>query len=141
MNFADNRKEIKALLTKKYAMLGESVVFTTEPKPFDLSDNDQRLFYAAEVNDIKTAEIMFLLGWHVNRLDIDGRTPVHVAAAEGHFEMVRFFAAKGADLSYFDYRGRCSMDEAEENGFIDLHIFIDSIISDSLIKQNCDIFG
>lgn len=33
------------------------------------------------------------------------------------------------------------MDEAEENGFIDLHIFIDSIISDTIIKQNCHLFG
>lgn len=82
-----------------------------------------------------------MLGWHVNRLDIDGRTPVHVAAAEGHDDMVKFLASKGADLSYFDYRGRCSMDEAEENGFIPLHIWIDSVISDNLIKQNCDKFG
>lgn len=134
LGFAEGKKEITALLLKYNAKQGEPVIFYSKPQPFDLNDNDERLFYAAKYNDLKTAEILYILGWHFNRLDIDGRTPAHVAAAHGNDDMVKFFAAKGADLSYFDYRGRCSMDEAEENGFIDLHIWIDSVISDNLIK-------
>ena len=33
------------------------------------------------------------------------------------------------------------MDDAEENGFIDLHIWIDSIISDNFVKEACDTCG
>jgi hypothetical protein len=55
--------------------------------------------------------------------------------------MVKYFIAKGLIPSLFDYRGRCAMDDAEENGFIDLHIWIDSIISDNFVKEACDTFG
>jgi hypothetical protein len=55
--------------------------------------------------------------------------------------MVTFFISKGADLAIFDFRGRAPMDEAEENGFIPIHVFIDSITSDSIAKQNCRSFS
>lgn len=50
-----------------------------------------------------SSERYFLSGVDVNAVDYDGRSALHVAAAEGHTEVVRFLLENaGADASLRD---------------------------------------
>ncbi len=52
------------------------------------------------------------LGLDVNVVDQDGNTVVHNAAARGDTEMVRYLAAKGADVKKFNRAGQTTIDVA-----------------------------
>jgi hypothetical protein len=46
--------------------------------------------------------------------DLWGRTPLHIAAEEGHKEIAELLIAEGADVNAKDDRGETSLDWAEE---------------------------
>ena len=49
---------------------------------------------------------------HINFRDYDRRTALHVAASEGHLEMVTFLLDKGAQLNRSDRWGGSPLDDA-----------------------------
>ncbi|PAA71405.1 hypothetical protein BOX15_Mlig024175g1 [Macrostomum lignano] len=48
------------------------------------------ILFSASNNDITALRRVFLQGVNMNQADYDGRTALHVAAAEGHLEVVTF---------------------------------------------------
>lgn len=73
---------------------------------------------AARRNDLN--EITRLLASDqglVNAADYDGRTPLHVAAAEGRSEVIDFLLQKGADASLKDRFGCTALHDATRNGY------------------------
>lgn len=43
-----------------------------------------------------------LPSWNNKLIDYNGRNPLHVAAAEGHMEAVKFLVASGFDMTIAD---------------------------------------
>jgi len=50
------------------------------------------LLFAASNGDISAVKRHWLGGQDMNGADYDNRTALHLAAAEGHFDIVRFLA-------------------------------------------------
>ncbi|KAJ7205281.1 hypothetical protein GGX14DRAFT_458895, partial [Mycena pura] len=55
-------------------------------------------------------------------VDVDGRTPLHLAAAEGRLEAVKYMLAfSGVPADMRDKEGRTAADLALENNFFDIY--------------------
>jgi len=75
------------------------------------------LLFAAQKADLLTLRHMFLQGEDLNECDYDGRTALHLAAAEGHIECVKFLinVAK-VNCHVVDRWGHTPIDEARKFG-------------------------
>ena len=60
---------------------------------------DTRLHQAAEVGDLAAAKSLLSEGCAINALDICGRTPLHLAAANNQLAMVKYLVSVGADVN------------------------------------------
>ena len=65
-----------------------------------------RLLSAASVGDSLEVKHLHALGTDVNSSDYDMRTAAHVAAAEGHLNVIQFLIWFGADLTARDRWGK-----------------------------------
>jgi cytohesin len=83
---------------------------------------DRALLDAAEKGNIEAVKQHLDAGADVNAQDNDIRwTPLHVAAAFGHKEIVELLIAKDADVNAKDVAGRTPLDLAKRYpGIIDL---------------------
>ena len=72
------------------------------------------LITAASNGDAKTVQTLLELGnnTHINQGDYDHRTALHLAAAEGHSEIVRLLCDAGANVNAKDRWGNYPIDEA-----------------------------
>jgi len=48
----------------------------------------------------------------LNSYDYDGRTALHLAASEGHLEIVKYLMSHGANANIVDARGNKPLDDA-----------------------------
>jgi len=48
----------------------------------------------------------------LNSYDYDGRTALHLAASEGHIDVVQYLIAHGANINLTDARGNKPLDDA-----------------------------
>jgi len=110
LNDAHNT-EIANLLKSKGARAGKKQAYNPI-KVQNLTDDDNRLFYAAFKNDVKNMTILKNQGWRVNAYDYDGRTALGIASSEGNLEAVQFLVENGADHKHRDARGNCALDDA-----------------------------
>ncbi|KAL6214786.1 hypothetical protein ACLB2K_014218 [Fragaria x ananassa] len=60
----------------------------------------------------------------VNWVDSDGRTPIHVAAANGHVEMLKFLVSAGGDGEVWDRKGWTPLHCAAEKGHLESTKFL-----------------
>ena len=51
----------------------------------------------------------------VNKADYDGRTPLHLAACEGHLEAIRYLLSQGAIVHLRDRFGNTALVDAIKN--------------------------
>ncbi|KAM3608800.1 uncharacterized protein V6R79_004997 [Siganus canaliculatus] len=71
---------------------------------------------AAFRGDVQALRRYFLSGVDVNAVDYDGRSALHVAAAEGHAEVIRFLLENaGADAGLKDRWGSSALQEARRH--------------------------
>jgi len=49
-----------------------------------------RLLYACKENNLLLAQSLNVIGWRVNAYDYDGRSPLNIAASEGHLTLVQY---------------------------------------------------
>ena len=72
--------------------------------------------------DPRIAEVRALMasGVEPGTADYDGRTPLHLAAAEGQAEVVRYLLAAGADPRPVDRWGGTPLSDAESNGHTEI---------------------
>lgn len=74
------------------------------------------LAVAAQSGNIAEAEWLLHTGEFVNQTTIDNQTPLHLAAAEGQDEMVRWLLAHEADPAAKDANGKTPADCAASHG-------------------------
>lgn len=67
---------------------------------------------AAFENDVLAARNVIARGGKLNVADYDRRTPMHLAASEGHLDMTRFLIAKGVNLNSTDRFGNTPLMDA-----------------------------
>jgi glutaminase len=84
------------------------------------------LIWAASKGDLSAIQRKCQLGADIGAADYDRRTPLHLAAAEGQVEIVRFFAERhaagdrGVDISPRDRWGGTPLDDAYFHGHPDI---------------------
>mgnify|MGYP006067507283 CR=1 FL=1 len=72
--------------------------------------------YAASQGDLNELKSLQAKGVHLNDTDYDGRTPLHLAAAEGHQHIVAYFIQEGLTLNPQDRWGGTPLDDAKQAG-------------------------
>ncbi|QLE79581.1 glutaminase A [Francisella sp. Scap27] len=78
------------------------------------------LIWAASTGDLTEVRRSVALGADINKGDYDNRTALHLAAAEGHDDVVRYLLNKGADVSTKDRWGMKAIDDAKTNSHDDI---------------------
>lgn len=71
--------------------------------------------FACMENDLHTVRRMTLAGVDVNIMDYDKRTGIHIAASEGHFELVKFLLEHGANPLIQDRWSNNAINDAERH--------------------------
>lgn len=85
-----------------------------------------RLCNAAHKGDVKEIEALIRQGADINGFDYDYRVPLHLAAAGGHLEAVRFLIEKGASRDMEDRWGSDPYQEAIRYGHLEVAALLDS---------------
>eukprot|EP00002_Diphylleia_rotans_P027521 TRINITY_DN551_c0_g2_i2.p1 TRINITY_DN551_c0_g2~~TRINITY_DN551_c0_g2_i2.p1 ORF type:complete len:705 (-),score=121.62 TRINITY_DN551_c0_g2_i2:117-2231(-) len=73
---------------------------------------EQALINAAGTGDVEEATRLIRAGVSVNCADYDGRTPLHLAASEGHLPMIDLLLLNGADINKTDRFGGTPLTDA-----------------------------
>ncbi|RYP29982.1 hypothetical protein DL767_006465 [Monosporascus sp. MG133] len=69
-----------------------------------------------------------------NIMDADGKTPLHHAAANGHFDAADALLRAGADPKLFDYNNKTPIDYARENAHLQVAKLIQNFTADKRIS-------
>lgn len=73
------------------------------------------LVWAASTGDVSEVKRTIALGVDINKGDYDKRTALHLAAAEGHEDIVKYLVRKGADINATDRWNMKPIDDAKAN--------------------------
>jgi ankyrin repeat protein len=98
------------------------------------------MFYASVNGDVKLLEILKNSGWKLKSTDMDGRTPLHLASVSGNIDAVSMLVSNGADVMAIDSRGNDPVKDSVIFQHQEIHEYLDSVISESVIKQSCTTF-
>ena len=80
------------------------------------SNNIINLIYASYRGDLEAIKRYIIKGVDINQGDYDGRTALHLAAAEGHENCVSFLITNGANARAKDRWGATPLDDAKKAG-------------------------
>ena len=74
--------------------------------------------------DLETLQRMLALGSDPTSADYDGRTPLHLAASEGHLEVIKYLQHHGADFLQKDRWGFTALDDARKGKHKEVELYI-----------------
>lgn len=77
---------------------------------------ESEMIYAAADGDLAAMRRLQALGIELDVAGYDLRTPLHLAAAEGRLEVVRFLLERGIDVAPRDRWGATPQQDAHRNG-------------------------
>lgn len=80
-------------------------------------DLTAELIWSAHLGDLVNLQRLFALGHPMEMRDYDGRTPLHLAAAEGHQKVCAFLIAHGHSTQVSDRWGATPADDALRGGY------------------------
>ncbi|GCB25504.1 ankyrin-1 [Aspergillus awamori] len=91
------------------------------------------LCMAADRGSIEMVRLLVECGWYVNEVDVEGRTPIHCAAENGHDPVVQVLLTnEQLDVNARDHRKSTALHEAAWKG----HLAVANLL---LTKPNIDI--
>ena len=76
------------------------------------TDNTYRAIYAASVGDVSDLKRLVAHGHDLNAADYDGRTPLHLACAEGQVEAVKYLLNQKVQMTPKDRLGNTPLADA-----------------------------
>jgi glutaminase len=74
---------------------------------------------SAASGDIETVIRLHVLGVNMNQGDYDRRTPLHLASAAGHIDIVKYLVSNGVDVSPRDRWGATPLNDAQDAAIIE----------------------
>eukprot|EP00249_Psilotum_nudum_P015090 c25161_g1_i1 orf=723-2960(-) len=116
--FTDGRQILNNLLKKKdtdirIKQLESDITFLISRQEEELS---LRLIHAASIGNLAHLTNLVKAGADPGKPDYDGRTPLHLAAANGHKDIVLFLVREGANVNCTDNFGYTPLFEAIKRG-------------------------
>ncbi|MEM9386436.1 MAG: glutaminase A [Pseudomonadota bacterium] len=81
-----------------------------------LSDHTYHAIYAASIGDVSELRRLVAHGHDLNKADYDGRTPLHLASAEGHSETVQYLLHQKVCPAPIDRWGNTPLADATRHG-------------------------
>jgi glutaminase len=89
------------------------------------SVHQDHLIYHAAQGSLKGVRRMLCRGVNPNIYDYDQRTPLHLAASNGHTEVVQYLLHHGADPDNTDRNGNKPIDDAKRGGHKEVIALLD----------------
>ena len=84
------------------------------------------LCWAVSKGDLNEIQQLLAMGVDLNDADYDGRTPLHVAASEGHLKAVQFLVEHGALVTAKDRWGNTAQNDAKRGHREDILDYLSS---------------
>ncbi|XP_044466688.1 integrin-linked protein kinase 1-like isoform X2 [Mangifera indica] len=84
-------------------------------------DSTMQLLFMASRGDVKGVEELLDEGIDVNSIDLDGRTALHIAACEGHEEVVKLLLQRKANMEARDRWGSTAAADAKYYGNVEVY--------------------
>ncbi len=79
------------------------------------TDHIYQAIYAASIGDVSELKRLVAYGHNLNSADYDGRTPLHLACAEGHAEAVQYLLDQQVDTTPKDRWGNTPLADAKRH--------------------------
>mmetsp|Transcript_9978 Transcript_9978/g.9911 ORF Transcript_9978/g.9911 Transcript_9978/m.9911 type:complete len:202 (+) Transcript_9978:1584-2189(+) len=127
-------QDVEYMLIKNGAVKGTDKATYKHSAKVSVTNDQYRLFYATYNNNLTLLKSLHI-ELDLNVYDYDQRTPLGVAASEGHLESVRYLLHHGANLFHKDARGNDALADAVRENRHEVVEYIQNFIRDRKIES------